>query len=307
MAHIYDRIFENYQIVDSENRPVEDTLSRHAQWLGTPGCVFQPNDFQVPCDVKTSGILKPGLFVSVVLEGDGEGGPRDSSTRFHYSKNQIAIVAIREPTPWGAAAARGTSMRAASLAFPRGSIERLGLGEAFLGLFNATDRPTIFAALKATPRIQAIATEMLSPTIKGREGTLLLAAQATEILARAIFAMQRHAVDGPLDQKLTRLQAVKDLIDSDLCYPWSIADLARRAGSSRRSFNVRFRAVYGVSAIDYVRNSRLEAAREALVHQQLSVAEAAYHVGYSSPANFATAFRKRFGFAPSQCRSQKTN
>ena len=88
MAHIYDRIFENYQIVDSENRPVEDTLSRHAQWLGTPGCVFQPNDFQVPCDVKTSGILKPGLFVSVVLEGDGEGGPRDSSTRFRYSKTR---------------------------------------------------------------------------------------------------------------------------------------------------------------------------------------------------------------------------
>jgi AraC-like DNA-binding protein len=305
MPHIYDRIYESYQIVDSDNRPVEDTLSQHAQWLETPGCVFQRSDFQVPCDVKTSVIVKPGLFVSVVLEGDGEGGPRDGPARLHYSKNQVNIMAVREPTPWGGAVARSTHMRAVSLAFPNGSIDRLGLGQVFINLFSATDRPAIFESLKAMPRIQAIAAEMLSPTVTGREGTLLLAAQATEILARSISAWQHHAhVDGPLDLKRARLQAVKDLIDSDLRYPWSIADLARRAGSSRRSFNVRFRAAYGVSAIDYLRSSRLEAAREALVYQKLSVAEAAYHIGYSSPANFATAFRKHFGLSPSQCRAR---
>jgi AraC-like DNA-binding protein len=149
---------------------------------------------------------------------------------------------------------------------------------------------------------------MLSPTIQDREGHLLLAAQATEVLARSIFALKHHiSVDGTLDQKRIRLQAVKDLVDSDLRYPWSIAELARRAGLSRRSFNIRFRAAYGKSAIDYLRISRLDSAREALVYRQFSVAEAAYHVGYSSPANFATAFRRRFGFAPSQCRSQKAS
>jgi AraC-like DNA-binding protein len=97
------------------------------------------------------------------------------------------------------------------------------------------------------------------------------------------------------------------MVDADLRYPWSIAELARRAGLSRRSFNIRFRAAYGMSAIDYLRVSRLDAAKEALVYRQFSVAEAAYHVGYSSPANFATAFRKRFGFAPSRCRAQRAS
>jgi AraC-like DNA-binding protein len=307
MSHIYDRIYENYRIVDGDNRPVEDVWSQYAQWLETPGCVFQRSDFQVPCDVKTSVVVKPGLFVSVVLEGDGENGPHDGPARFRYSKNQVRIMAVREPTPWDGAIARSTHMRAVSLAFPHGSIGRLGLGKVFVDLFNATDRPVTLVSLKASPRIQAIAEEMLSPEIKGQEGALLLAAQATEILARSMFAWQHHAqVDGPLDLKRARLQAVKDLIDSDLRYPWSIADLARRAGSSHRSFNVRFRAAYGVSAIDYLRNSRLEAAREALVYQKLSVAEAAYYVGYSSPANFATAFRKHFGLPPSQCRARKS-
>lgn len=308
MPHIYDRIFENYRILDGSGRPVEDTLSRHAQWLETPGCVFQRNDFQVPCDVKTSGILKPGLFLSIVLEGEGAGALSDGTASFRYTENQMTALAVQEPASWDGDAARGTHMRAASLAFPYASIDRLGLRAVFLDLFKTSGRPVAYVAMKAPPRLQAIALEMLSPTIQDREGHLLLAAQATEILARSIFALKHHtSVDGTLDQKRARLHAVKDVIDSDLRHPWSIAELARRAGLSRRSFNIRFRAAFGVSAIDYIRISRLDAAKEALVYRQFSVAEAAYHVGYSSPANFATAFRKRFGFAPSRCRAQKVS
>ena len=94
------------------------------------------------------------------------------------------------------------------------------------------------------------------------------------------------------------------MMDADLRYPWTIAELARRAGSSRRSFNLRFRAAYGISAIDYLRTRRLEVAREALVYQNLSVTEAADLAGYTNPANFATAFRKHFGSAPRLFRSQ---
>lgn len=308
MPHIYDRIFENYRILDGSGRPVEDTLSQHAQWLETPGCVFQRNDFHVPCDIKTSGILKPGLFLSIMLEGEGAGALSDGTASFRYTENQITALAVQEPAAWDGDAARGTHMRAASLAFPYASIDRLGLKAVFLDLFKASDGPVAYVSMKAPPRLQAIALEMLSPTIQDREGHLLLAAQATEILARSIFALKHHAsVDSTLDQKRARLQAVKDLIDSDLRHPWSIAELARRAGLSRRSFNIRFRAAFGMSAIDYIRVSRLDAAREALVYRQFSVAEAAYHIGYSSPANFATAFRKRFGFAPSRYRAQKVS
>jgi len=308
MPHIYDRIFENYLILDGSGRPVQDTLSQHAQWLETPGCVFQRNDFHVPCDVKTSGILKPGLFLSIVLEGDGTGALSDGTANFRYSQNQMTALALRDPVSWDGDAASGTHMRAASLAFPYASIVQLGLEGIFLDLFETSGRSVAYVAMKAPPRLQAIALEMLSPTIQDREGHLLLAAQATEILARSIFALKNHtSVDGALDQKRVRLQAVKDMVDADLRYPWSIAELARRAGLSRRSFNIRFRAAYGMSAIDYLRVSRLDAAKEALVYRQFSVAEAAYHVGYSSPANFATAFRKRFGFAPSRCRAQRAS
>lgn len=305
MPHVYDQIFERYRIVDSDNRPLEDTLAVHAEWLDPPGCVFQRNDLQLGSDIRTHGIMKSGLYLSVVLDGAGEGGPRHGPGRFRYAGNQLVVMAIREPTLCSGDAARGTHMRAAGLAFPRSSIERLGLDEDFLALFEG-GRTALSASLKVPPRIQAIALEMLSPTIDGHAGRLLLGAQATEILVRTLFALRRDVnLEGPPDHKRARLQIAKELMDSDLRYPWTIAELAQRAGTSRRSFNLRFRAAYGISAIDYLRAKRLDAAREALVHRRLSVAEAAYFVGYSNPANFATAFRRRFGCAPSECRDTR--
>jgi transcriptional regulator GlxA family with amidase domain len=136
----------------------------------------------------------------------------------------------------------------------------------------------------------------------GRTAELLLSAHATEILARTLLALRGSEETGLVsDQKRLRLQAVRDLIESDLRHPWTIAELARHAGVSRRSFTAQFHRLYGVSASDYLRTSRLSSAREALLHQGLSVTEAAYAVGYANPANFSTAFRRQFGYAPSSC------
>jgi AraC-like DNA-binding protein len=305
MPGVYDRIFEDYRVVDGDNRSLEDVLSGHARWLETPGCVFQRNDFLLPGDVRTHGVVKPGLYLSIILEGSGEGGPRDHTHRIHYAENQMTAMAVRAPTRCGGDAPRGAHIRAAGLAFPMSSIVRLAIEREFLDLFRTTDDDVVTVALRAPPRLQAIALEMLSPIVDGQAGELLLGAQATEVLARAIYAL-RHQIglEAPIDQKRMRLQATKELIDADLRYPWTIAELARRAGSSRRAFNVRFRAAYGVSAIEYLRTSRLSAAREALLYQNLSVTEAADLVGYGNPANFATAFRKHFGYAPSRCRKQ---
>jgi len=197
-------------------------------------------------------------------------------------------------------------MFAAGLAFPMASIDRLGLQQEFLDLFSEEGTDEFVVALKAPPRILAMATEMLSPTLKGRAEELLLSAHAMEILARVIsIAGQRARMVVSDDHKQRRLRAVRDTMDADLRRPWKISELARQAGISRRSFNTHFRRAFGMSASQYLRIRRLESARDALVHQGVSVNDAAYLAGYNNPANFATAFRRRFGHAPSRYRSQQ--
>lgn len=308
MQDPYSLIYDQYLVRDSDNRPVvADTFSQAPRWLELPGCLFKINNFRMPADLHSSAVVKAGLYISVILSGDGRGGPSDGSAQISYSENTLTVMALREPTACGGTAPGGVLMQSVSFAFPLTSIERFGLMSEFLNLFETGGRGMLLASLTAHPRVQAIAQEMLDPPIDGGPGELLLSAQAIELLARTISALQQrvevHAAANPM---LSRLQSTRDLIDSDLKRPWSIAELARHAGLSRRSFHQHFAAVFGTSPADYLRMRRLDVAREALTYQDMSVTEAAYFVGYASPANFATAFRRQFGIPPSACRRQKT-
>lgn len=103
MPGVYDHIFEDYRVVDGENRSLENMISVHARWLEPPGCVFQRNDFHLTSDVRTHGVVKPGLYLSIILEGDGEGGPRDQVHRIQYAENQMRVMAVRAAAPRRAA------------------------------------------------------------------------------------------------------------------------------------------------------------------------------------------------------------
>ena len=307
LPDVYDPLFENFRIVDSEDDSIVRDVARNARWLDAPGCLFQRNNFVLDADIRTEGVIKPGLFVTVVLKGAGGGGPRQGTQRFRHSNNSIAVMALREPTLWDGDAPRGARMHAAGVAFPLPSLERMGLRDEFLALFPP-GRAFFATTFRASPRILAIAAEMISPSVEGRTGELLLSAHATELLARTIVALGAGSdMDAVNDPKRFRLHAVRDLIENDLRHPWTIAELARHAGLSRRSFNAQFHRVFGTSASDYLRASRLKSAREALLHQGLTVTEAAYAVGYTNPANFSTAFRRHFGYVPSTCRSEKSS
>ncbi len=279
-----------------------ERFAGHAQWLEQPGCLLQRNNVVLSSRIRTEGTIKAGLFISVVLKGAGSGWPRQSNIPMRYSDDSIVVKALREPTLWHGDAPRGAHMQTAGMAFPVSSLERLGLKREFIELFDAQNPNVFVASLRASPRVKAIAMEMISPVAVGRSAELLLSAHATEILARAMLALRGSEGVGLVsDQKRLRLQSVKELIEADLRHPWTIAELARHAGVSRRSFTAQFHRLFGVSASEYLRNSRLTSAREALLHQGLSVTEAAYAVGYGNPANFSTAFRRHFGYVPSSC------
>jgi AraC-like DNA-binding protein len=57
-----------------------------------------------------------------------------------------------------------------------------------------------------------------------------------------------------------------------------------------------------MSAFEFIRHRRLEQARSALERDAVSVKQAAFLAGYSSAANFSTAYRKHFGCTPRQSR-----
>jgi AraC-like DNA-binding protein len=86
---------------------------------------------------------------------------------------------------------------------------------------------------------------------------------------------------------------------------FQVADLCQEFGLSRSQLYRKVSALLGESISDYIQNMRLKKAEELLLEGKLSVADIAYHVGYSSPDYFSTVFRSRYGVSPSGFRKNQ--
>ncbi|MGY5958620.1 AraC family transcriptional regulator [Kosakonia sp. BK9b] len=99
-----------------------------------------------------------------------------------------------------------------------------------------------------------------------------------------------------------RLETVRRLLEQQPEKEYSLSGLAQLAAMSSSSLRVKFRQAYGQSVFDYLRDCRLEMARRYLA-QGYSVQQAAWMSGYQHATNFSTAFRRRYGVAPSEIRA----
>lgn len=88
------------------------------------------------------------------------------------------------------------------------------------------------------------------------------------------------------------------MIDQDLGNTPSIAAIADSFGIGETTLRRAFKAEFGTTIFEYLRDQRLEAARVMLREKRLRISEIAFRVGYSDPANFTNAYKQRFGHAP---------
>ncbi|MDX5978409.1 DNA-binding response regulator [Vreelandella alkaliphila] len=83
-----------------------------------------------------------------------------------------------------------------------------------------------------------------------------------------------------------------------------LQELARLVGTNSKRLNAAFKNTVGVTVYEYLREIRMNEARELLTNTHLSVSTIASHVGFSSSANFSTAFKERFGTSPIKFKNQ---
>ncbi len=159
-----------------------------------------------------------------------------------------------------------------------------------------------------TPRMIDLVRQIFSPSPLVPElRDLYLEGRAVELVAETMAAVLRADRREAGSATLTRqdavcLQRAKDFIEARAGEPTSVEAIAREAGISASGLQRLFRAAESRSVFDYVRNVRLERAFAALGRGEATVQEASAIAGYTSPANFATAFRRRFGIVPTAVR-----
>ncbi len=110
--------------------------------------------------------------------------------------------------------------------------------------------------------------------------------------------VQAHTLDAVL------FRATRALLLDRLDTTPELTGLASAVGTNTRRLNLAFRRCVGVTVFDFLREERMKEARRLLADTSLDVQEVASAVGFASAANFATAFRERFGMPPSAFRER---
>lgn len=85
---------------------------------------------------------------------------------------------------------------------------------------------------------------------------------------------------------------------------FSVELLAEEIGMSRSQLYRKFKAVLGISPIEYIKDMRLQKAMQLLLTDKYRISEIAYEVGFSDYKYFTNCFTKKFGLSPSKYLNQ---
>jgi AraC-like DNA-binding protein len=80
---------------------------------------------------------------------------------------------------------------------------------------------------------------------------------------------------------------------------FNIDIVAERMAMGRTTFFKKFKSLTGMAPVEFVRDMRLQRAKEYLDAGNNKIAEVAYMVGFASPKYFSTCFKEKYHISPS--------
>lgn len=177
---------------------------------------------------------------------------------------------------------------------------------------DTADIPVIFVTSRTQPQ------ERLLGLQSGAVDYILKPFEPAEVLARIeihLALAQRHKamsrpapapteptptwVDHATSRDLTLLRAAQQVVLADLTQVPSLPELAKRLGTYEKRLTRIFQAQTGRTVYKFIREARLHEARRMLIESEMHIEEIAAAIGFSSAANFSTAFHTHFGCTPS--------
>lgn len=256
-------------------------------------------------DTATELALDPHMSVSIVLDGSTAAAidnvPLDLSVPEGAEAGGL-IWSVARPARLRRTIRRGQRIQkinvSVSAAWIEDFLEHDDASNDALREFSATHlavgswRPAPDTVQGARKLLQCLGSE-------GLLNRLSLEMLALGILRDAFESIERPAATQPSDDRALQLRRY---IAENLSAELNLNSIAAATGMSISTMQRVFKEAFGITVADHLRRARLGIAHRALVDEGLPIQQAAYLAGYSSAANFATAYRRVFGRAPSEDR-----
>ncbi|MFP3506032.1 cupin domain-containing protein [Burkholderia sp. SIMBA_062] len=105
-------------------------------------------------------------------------------------------------------------------------------------------------------------------------------------------------------QRDPQIGRVLALMHEETAHPWTLEELARRAGLSRTALAERFRETMGDTPLNHLRTLRMQRAVQLLTETDLPLEAVATAVGYQDAFSFSKVFKRSVGLSPKAFRQQ---
>ncbi|KOY15823.1 helix-turn-helix transcriptional regulator [Paenibacillus xylanivorans] len=132
--------------------------------------------------------------------------------------------------------------------------------------------------------------------------SLMMEATALEILNRfmiQLFDLAPIPV-GFSREDIRKLHTAREIMENCMVDPPSLLALSKQVGLNDFKLKKGFKALFGTTVFEYLRQIRLDSAMKLLRNQENNVTEAAIAVGYSNISAFSQQFYRKFGVKPSE-------
>jgi AraC-like DNA-binding protein len=286
-----------------------------------PGLHIHADDAMDEFDATVSGQCSPGLHLVLLLEGrlDVSYGDRrivlaTAARRGASGRSQSFLVNAVEPEIFRRRISKGGYARRLSLGMSDEWLRHLQTASCAAmpeRLGSLLSGHLSMAFWQPTPRAMALAEQIVRPPdYAPMLQAIYLESRVLDLLAEAFASLQRDAAAPAVERETSldsrcyrRMAELRVFLGSEAAHQLSLDEIARHVGMNANAMQRQFRAAYGTTIFDFLREQSLQRARLALEQDSISVKQAAALAGYTSAANFATAYKRRFGVTPKLARS----
>lgn len=177
------------------------------------------------------------------------------------------------------------------------------LPKVFRHLIRPSERPCYKRSGEITPVMGVLLQQILQCPYKGLTKRVYLESKVIELLALLmeeeadIHQSKSQPILLELDYR-DRIQYAQEILIKNLTSPPSLMELASLVGMCDYNLRQGFKEVFDTTVFGYLRDFRLDRAKQLLLEPWMTVSEVARTVGYESHSSFTAAFQQRFGVSP---------
>lgn len=260
--------------------------------------------------ILASGDVPAMVSCQILLEGSAElewEGLRDPQ-RLRFGQTSLNLV--RAGNARTTVAPRGRTLMVSCSFDPRWFREAHSLPSSFGdAIIRAAEGRTFEAravTLQSDDRLVRIARELMTNPYRGAAAHLYAESRLLELVAVLMAGWDEGpaGVDGLSRREVNRIFEARDRLMTDLADPPTLRELCQAVGLNRNKLCRGFKALFGATPFQVLRNARLDHARFLIEEERIPIEEVAERAGFASVSSFSHVFRARFGMPPGRWRKR---